>query len=171
MSDGAQEREHTFRTRAGYSIHLEEDGKTCSVILDGQPEVISLNGVRTINQPVLNVVFIGHRFDTSVVVGDPALVSNRGRRLHVPYRLLPDREIKFITFSSSSGSDQFPVSFRFFPGVTDFMQKVGKNGVRFVIVDGTIPRIDLIRLKVTYPSQQVLIIRSGNIEEETAEAE
>lgn len=157
-SSGVQDVELT--TEAGYLIKVKPARRTAIVYIGNEPEVIQTPRKQTMEQPAPFVLFIGPDFRMELPAGRLALVENRRGRLAIPYMLRSSSERKILTISCASQADQFPCQVQHYEAVRQFVAREGEgHPYRFIVVEQSVPRIDMVTLKVKNPDARILILR------------
>lgn len=111
-------------------------------------------------QNVPFVAFIGPEFRMVLPEGRLHLVANRQGRIAIPYELGPESRQRFINLSCASVSDEFPVQVQSYPGVKQFISKAGEgHPYRYVVLEKSVLRIDMVTLKVKNPNARILILK------------
>jgi len=157
-SSGVQDVELT--TEAGYLIKVKPARRTAIVYIGTEPEVIQTVRKQTMEQPAPFVLFIGPDFRMELPTGRLSLVENRRGRLAIPYQMRSSAERKILTISCASQADQFPCQVQHYEGVRQFIAREGEgHPYRFIVVEQSVPRIDMVTLKVKNPDARILILR------------
>ena len=158
-SSGSQDVELT--TRSGCFIRVRPSRRTCIIHINNQPEIVKIAEGRTsMEQNVPYVVFIGPEFRMLLPPGRLQLVENRRGRIAIPYELGESPKQRFINLSCASESDEFPVQVMAYPGVKQFISREGEgHPYRYVVLEQSVPRIDMVTLKVKNPDARILILK------------
>lgn len=148
------------RTRGGVLIKIKPARLHCIVFFQNKPENSSIDG--SMEQTIPAIAFIGKNFSLTLPVGEISLVPSRGGRLAVPYRLSSSPGDKHLSLSCGSASDQFPVLLKHYESPRQFLSGEGSgHPFRYLVLDQSVPRIDMVTLKVKNPEAQMLIVQEN----------
>lgn len=158
-SSGSQDVELT--TRSGCFVKVRPAKRNCIIYINNQPEVVKVSaGKTTMEQNVPFVVFIGPTFRMALPEATLHLVENRQGRIAIPYQLGSDDRQRFINLSCASASDEFPVQVQSYPTVKQFISREGEgHPYRYVVLEQSVERIDMVTLKVKNPDARILILK------------
>lgn len=156
----AQDRE--VSTPAGYLIKIRADQKSCIVHIGNEPEIATGPRGSSMEQAIPHVLFIGTALQLDLPLGRIELVENRAGRLQVPYRL--EGQTRRLSLSCASKSDRFPVQVQLYDTVKQFMSREGGgHPYRFMVLDESVPRIDMVTLKSRNPDARIVILKNEAI--------
>lgn len=160
MFEGSALQDFERTTRGGFLIKIKPARRTCVVYSGGSPEQV--NGARgdSIEQSIPYVVFLGARFQPALDTGQILLAECRRGRIAIPYRMQGRGDLRALSISTASQSDQFPVQVQHYTGVRQFLSREGEgHPYRYIVVDPELPRIDLVTLKFKNPEARILILK------------
>ncbi|HMU81988.1 MAG: hypothetical protein K1X70_03310 [Leptospirales bacterium] len=145
-----------FQTPSGVKITVADSGAVEAVQPGGSGRQFSLPRLAMIGQ-TFAVGASGHQ-----------LVPIKKGKLLVRYRLLSESEDRILQITSPVADiDQAPVLRSYHPDVRDFLNTVDPRKASWtVVLDEGIPRIDLMSLKVKFPSLQTLVLHPVHHTEE-----
>ena len=148
------------QTRGGYLVKIKPQKLLCIVFIQNKPETSSLE--QSMEQAIPAIVFIGKNFELALPAGQISMVPNRGGRLSVPYRLTSSPGEKHLALSCGSSSDQFPVLVKHYESPRQFLTGEGPgHPFRYLVLDQSVPRLDMVTLKVKNPEAQMLIVQEN----------
>ncbi len=160
-SSGSQDVELT--TSSGCFVKVRPAKRNCIIYINNQPEVVKVPGSKnttTMEQNVPYVVFIGPAFRMLLPEATLHLVENRQGRIAIPYQLGDDSRQRYINLSCGSASDEFPVQVQSYQSVKQFVSREGEgHPYRYVVLEQSIQRIDMVTLKVKNPDARILILK------------
>ncbi|MBX7058528.1 MAG: hypothetical protein K1X75_10725 [Leptospirales bacterium] len=161
MFEGSSEQDSERSTRGGYLIKIKPSRKSCIVYADGTPEKAGSGAGQSIEQPIPFVAFIGPNFQPTLPAGKIDLAECRRGRLAIPYRIAGRPDLRALSITCNSRSDQFPVQVQQYPTVRQFLGREGEgHPYRYIVVDPDLPRLDLVTLKVKNPEARILILKA-----------
>lgn len=141
-----------FKTHAG--LRLIVNGWTCEVQRIGSPPK---------EHPLPEVIFVGGllRASDEGRPPEPVLFQVKKGRLLIPYGGLAGGEPGRLGLPCPPDVDQFPAVVRGVAAVRDVLSgQPSPTKLRFIVVDDSVPRIELITLKVKQPQAQVLVVHA-----------
>lgn len=109
--------------------------------------------------PVPEVVFVGSLLRGQVTSG-PVLFAVKKGRVLIPYGGMKNGEPNRLGLPCPPDVDQFPAVLVRLDSVREVLSLPPSAGKRFIVVDDSVPRIDLITLKVKQPQAQVLVVHA-----------
>ncbi len=143
--------DYQVKTPGGWLLRVQADGTQCEVLRGGRVEPgqggASLHAVP-------EVIFVGQFEAPSTQV---QIFPNRKGKLSVPYRIKGHTSESHLLIPSYSEADQFPARLRLEPDTRGLVGQAPPPG-RFAVLDESIPRIELVTLKVKNPGLNVLVI-------------
>lgn len=121
-------------------------------------------------QEVPNVVFIGKYLEPLSTPGQIILQPVNARRVQIEYRVPGEARVRQIGVHCLSGADQFPVRLQKYDTVKNFVarEKLG-NPYRYIVLDESVSRVDMVSLKVKNPDARIVILRTGADEKRSQE--
>lgn len=141
-----------FKTHAG--LRLSVNGWICQVQRIGSPPR---------DHPLPEVIFVGDLLGAShsTAAPEPVLFPVKKGRLLIPYGGLAGGESSRLGLPCPPDVDQFPAVVRGVSSVRDLLAgPPSPTKMRFIVVDDSVPRIDLITLKVKQAQAQVLVVHA-----------
>ncbi len=148
------------RTRGGYLVKIKPARLVCIVFIQNKPETSALD--KSMEQPIPAIVFIGKHFKLGLPAGDISLVPSRAGKLVVPYGLTTAPGQKNLSLSCGSASDQFPVLVKQYESPRQFLSGEGSgHPFRYLVLDQSVARLDMVTLKVKNPEAQILIVQEN----------
>ena len=154
-----------MKTPAGFLVKVKAEKESCIVFnQDNEPEVVGEGGQseNSMDQAVPGVLFIGKLFRMVLGTQGYVLARNQGYKLKIPYRLDPGAELRHLSLTCHSSSDQFPIKLRHAESVKTFISQESVGEVfRYMVLDSGVTRIDLVNLRSRYPDAQIVVIK-GN---------
>lgn len=138
-----------FKTQAGLRLVVKD--WVCSVHKVGSAPR---------DYPVPEVIFAGQVLRPQTE-GQALFSVKKGRQL-IPYAGLGTNAR--IGLPCSAEVDQFPAVIRRAGQLKELMLLPAGSGLRFIVVDEAVPRIELITLKVKQPQAQVLVVHAAEQE-------
>lgn len=130
---------------------MQPEASTCEVLRGGRIEP-GQGGAAL--HAIPEVVFVGQFESPSTQV---QLFPNRKGKMSIPYRMKGHTSENHLLIPSYSEADQFPARLRLDPDTRVLVSQAAPPG-RFAVLDESIPRIEIVTLKVKNPSLNVLVI-------------
>ncbi|MCE9598421.1 MAG: hypothetical protein K8S54_10675 [Spirochaetia bacterium] len=139
------------KTPGGWLLRIQADAGTCEVLRGGRVEP-GQGGAAL--HAIPEVVFVGLFESPQTQI---QIFSNRKGKLSVPYRLRGHTSENHLVIPSYSEADQFPARLRLEVDTKGLVGERASPG-RFAVLDESIPRIELVTLKVKNPGLNVLVL-------------
>jgi hypothetical protein len=138
-----------FKTHAGLRLLVTD--WICQVQRIGSPPR---------EHPVPEIIFVGSLL-SSQASPSPVLYPVKKGRLLIPYGGMSNGEPNRLGLPCPPDVDQFPAVLTRIDSVRDVLASPPSQAkMRFIVVDDSVPKIDLITLKVKQPQSQVLVVHA-----------
>lgn len=149
------------KTPSGFTVKVNLENFKYEVYTRKGPEIP--RGMKT-NTSILDVpriVFLGSAFDVSHFrLRDLNFVNNKDGKMHITYQAQGNSESKTITINSGSESDVLPVILYHFQSAKEVIYESGMGFIfHSLITDESLPKSDMINLKIRIPAINILIIK------------
>ncbi len=153
MDSGVDER----KSPKGFRIRVLLDSLRFTIMTPGGfPELIhgSIDPI-----PAPRVVFLGSQFELGhFPLGDLTFVNAKDGKMIIPYQYGGSTDMKTILIPADSQADMLPVIIYNFKNTKDITtQSVIMGLSKHIVVDETLPKNEMVGIKVRYPLTNVYI--------------
>lgn len=156
--DGIEEK----KTPKGFTIKIVRETMRFTIVNpSGLTEMIQGTASPV---PVPKIVFIGSDFDVShFPERDLTYINSKEGKMSISYQHASSRELKTIYIPIETSSDIVPVIMYHFKDAKEFnSQGVLMALVKYIVVDDSFPKNDMVSLKIRYPQVNVYIQKKKN---------
>lgn len=149
------------KTPGGYLVKVRLSKMTYVVFTPNGPEVPRGAKNQSIVVPVPKIAFLGPEFNLSHFrLGELNFVNTKAGKMVIPYQFGASNEIKTIFLSTGSSSDVLPIVIYHYNTKDEFIQAYDRGEtVHYLVVDESIPRQDMVGLKIRYQTLNIMVIR------------
>lgn len=151
---GSNKNDFELQTARGAILKIKPARAVCIVFRDGRPE----SPAGQMEQPIPVIALIGKEVRPEQKSGDFIVAPCKHGRVIVGYYQGGSIRRLFITIHSQA--DEFPIYINHYETARAFLAAEGQgNPYRYIVCDPTVPRIDMMTLKVKNGEAQILLIQ------------